>query len=127
MAITWSEVVAVVGGAITVGAWLQTLARTGRAVGTIIKIETRSGPDGDATSVPLIEFRVKGTKYSFQPGLVLPGESKKKSIGRKVNVAYNPSDPNDAEVASAVRLYLGPLIVTALYAAYTYWYWTHGG
>ena len=50
----------------------------------------------------------------------------RKSIGRKVNVAYNPSDPNDAEVASAVRLYLGPLIVTALYAAYTYWYWTHG-
>jgi hypothetical protein len=118
--IPWTQVGIVGGALVVVYAWLQAFHRTGRATGTVTKIVTRPGPEGDPTDVPLITFTVGGRRYSFLPSLVMPGEAKPKSIGRKVAVAYNPANPEDAEVAVPYRLYLPPIVVTVISVAFLY-------
>jgi hypothetical protein len=120
--VTLAEVLIAFGAVIVLWAWFQAFDRNGRAVGTIVRITRRCGPDGDDMAAPEIAFDVEGTKYTIQPSLVLPSEASRKSIGRKLCVAYNPDDPADADVASPARLYLPGAIVTALYSGYLYWY-----
>ena len=119
--IPWVQV-GVAGGALIVAyAWLRAFHRTGRATGTVTKIVTRPGTEGDSTDVPLVTFTVGGRRYSFMPSLVLPGEAKPTSIGRKVAVAYNPENPEDAEVAAPYRRYLSPVVVSVIYGAFLYY------
>lgn len=123
--ISWLDAFLGFGLLIVIAAWLQTFQRTGRAEGTIVRIVSRPGPEGDETSVPEIAFRVDDAEYRFQPTLVLPGESGKRARGRKVSVAYNPDDPSDADVANYYRLFLPPVVATVCYAAFVIYLLTH--
>ena len=124
--IQWVQIAAGVGALIVIYAWLSVFQRTGRAGGTVTKIVTRV-IRRQLSPVPVITFTVEEKKYSFQPSLVVIGEATQKRIGAKVAVAYNPSNPNEAEIATWYRLYLPPVVVTALYAGFLYAHLRAGG
>ena len=120
MPIMWEQLLIGFGALIVITAWLQTFGRRGRAIGTISKIER----DADDVEVPVISFQVGGHTYEFRPSLTLVVERKKKAIGRKLPVVYNPSDPSDADVGTPIRRYLPAAIVTVSYAVFMYWYYS---
>lgn len=114
----WTQIGLVGGAFIVIYAWLQAFHRTGRATGTITKIVSRPGAEGHHTDVPLITFNAGGRRYSFIPSLVVRGDAKRTRVGRKVTVAYNPANPEDAEVATPARLYLPPVVASVIYGAF---------
>ncbi|MGE0884107.1 MAG: DUF3592 domain-containing protein [Blastocatellales bacterium] len=116
----WVKIGIGFGALIVVYAWLQAFHRKGRAIGTITEITTRPGADNTTSEVPVITFRVGETSYSFQPSLVLYGETRRNRIGLAVPVAYNRDNPKDAEIATPVRRFLSPVIVTVLYGIFIY-------
>jgi len=118
--IPWLKIGIAFGALIVVYAWLQAFHRKGRAIGTITGITTRPGTDNTISEVPVITFRVGKKSYSFQPGLVLYGETRRNRVGMAVPVAYNRDNPKDAEIATPVRRFLAPVIVTVLYAVFLY-------
>ena len=42
-------------------------------------------------------------------------------VGAKVAIAYDPDDPQSADLAEPWRLYSGPVVATLLYAAVVYY------
>ena len=42
-------------------------------------------------------------------------------VGAKVAVAYDPDDPQSADLTESWRLYSGPVVATLLYAAVVYY------
>lgn len=118
--IPWLKIFLAIGGLAVGYAWLQLLHRTSRAIGTITGITTRSGTDGTISKVPVITYRVGKKSYTFTPSLVLYGEARESRIGTAVPVAYNPSNPEDAEIATAFRRYFPPVFVTVIYSFFLY-------
>jgi len=115
-----TNVVVGFGALIVFYAWLQAFERRGVATGTIVKIEK----DADEIDVPVVRFEVGMQKYEFRPSLTLRREGKKKSIGSRVRVAYNPRDPLDADIGTPVRRYLPAAIVTIAYVVFVWFaYW----
>jgi hypothetical protein len=51
----------------------------------------------------------------------------KLAVGAQVRVAYDESDPSSADLAEPWRMYSGPVIATALYAAFAYFAFFGGG
>jgi hypothetical protein len=95
-------------------AWLKVLGRRGRAKGVISGFEWMDGNDTDV-KVPRIQFEVNGNKYSFLPSTYVRGDYDPRRIGTNVEVAYNPSNPGDADLASGARTYGPPIVLTASY------------
>ncbi len=118
--IPWLKIFLAIGGLAVGYAWLQLLHRTSRAIGTITGIGTRSGVEGTVYKVPVITYHVGKKSYTFSPSLVLYGEARESRIGSAVPVAYNPSNPEDAEIATPFRRYFSPVFVTLLYCFFLY-------
>jgi len=120
MNLPWTQIGLGFGALIVAYAWLQFFQRSARAIGTITKIVTRHSGSSGYTKVPEINFIAGGTRHTFQPSLVLLGDANEKRIGTAVPVAYNPANPQDAEIATPVRRYLKPIIPTIIYLAFLY-------
>lgn len=123
MNIPWGQLISGLGALIVAYAWLQFFHRSARAIGTITKIVTRHSEASGYTKVPEITFTAGDTKYTFQPSLVTFKDADKKRIGTAVPVAYNPANPQDAEIATPFRLYLTPIVPTVIYLAFLYFYY----
>src|SRR5262245_26312991 len=108
------ELVLAIGFFIVAMAWTKPFSRKGRATGKITGFEW-DGAKGNRVKKPRIEFEVNGTEYSFLPALFLRGDSNENRLGEQVAVAYNLSDPRDADVASPVRNCIPPAVLTILY------------
>jgi hypothetical protein len=120
MNIPWGQLISAFGALIVAYAWLQFFQRSARAIGTITKIVTRHSGSSGYTKVPEINFIAGGAKHTFQPSLVILGDADEKRIGTAVPVAYNPANPQDAEIATPVRRYLKPIIPTIIYLAFLF-------
>jgi hypothetical protein len=118
---TLNAPLALLGALLIAYAWLEVLDRRGRAVGTIIGITTRYGVEGDEITVPEVAFTVDDVPYSFLPTMSVAPEAKKRGIGVTVPVAYNPDNPDDADVVSPLGLYLPTGVATLFYALWVCW------
>ncbi len=101
------------------------LASAGRTDGTVVGLAERTsttrGSDGHTrrTTVwyPTVEFTVGGRRYAFQSSTGSNPPSHER--GESVPVAYDPSDPSDARIASFWSAFLAPLIVGGLGVVFT--------
>jgi hypothetical protein len=81
------------------------------AVGTVVELTSRITASGRANIIcPVVEFSApSGEKIRFTSEFgSLPA---KHQVGQTVNVRYDPVDPKNAEIDSAMNLWLIPLIL----------------
>ena len=95
--------------------WWRVLQRRGRATGTMTARPPRASRIGTASTE--ITFQVGGRSHTFQPSVITNFDVGRLEIGAKVEVAYDPDDPESADFAEPWRLYSGPVIATLLYTA----------
>jgi hypothetical protein len=111
------EIVLSAGLMLVIYTWLQVFQRKGRAIGVITKIAYTYGRvfGGRRSRQPEIAFKVDGQEYTFFPSVVTFLDRQEKKVGNQVPVAYNPTNPKDAEIAIPWRMYASPVILTVLY------------
>jgi hypothetical protein len=81
------------------------------AVGTVVELATQVTANARATIIcPIVEFTApSGEKIRFTSDFgTLPASHK---IGQSVNVRYDPLNPQQAEIDSAMNIWLTPLIL----------------
>ena len=98
--------------------WWRVVQRRGRATGTVTRRPPREHEPGMAAEVT---FAVDGREFRFSPSVVTNFDVGKLTVGTKVAVAYDPSDPGSADLAEPWRLYSGPAIAALLYLATLYY------
>jgi Protein of unknown function (DUF3592) len=98
--------------------WWRVLQRRGRATGTVTARPPRASRIRTASTG--VTFQVGRTSYTFHPSVITNFDVGKLEVGAKVPVAYDPDDPQSADLAEPWRLYAGPVIATLLYAAVLY-------
>jgi hypothetical protein len=81
------------------------------AVGIVVELTTRATASGRADMIcPIVEFPVPpGRKIRFTSEFGSRPAGHK--IGQSVNVRYDPADPQQAEIESAMNLWLAPVIL----------------
>ena len=99
--------------------WWRVLQRRGRATGTVTGRAPRAHHVETASTA--ITFEVGGRAYTFQPSVITSFDVGRLELGAKVPVAYDPDDPDSADLAEPWRLYAGPAIATLLYAVVLYY------
>lgn len=99
-------------------AWWRVLQRRGRATGTVTARPPRSSRIQTASTA--VTFQVDGRSYTFHPSVITSLDVGKLELGATVPVAYDPDDPDSADLAEPWRMYAGPAIATALYATVLY-------
>jgi hypothetical protein len=84
------------------------------AVGTVVELTTRITTSGRASMIcPIVEFTApSGEKIRFTSDFGSRPAGHK--IGQSVNVRYDPVDPQQAEIESAMTLWLTPLIMVIM-------------
>ena len=92
----------------------------GTVVDMVERTTTHSTGRGSSTDTawhPMVEFSVDGKPYSFQGSV---GSSPPAyEVGDTVEVAYDPSDPHDARLASFWSAYFLPLILGGIGIVFT--------
>jgi hypothetical protein len=73
---------------LVVYAWTRALRRTGRTIGTIVRIDKDVGVGGSST-LAVLSFSLDGKEYRFRTRLAWPHEVTTKSVGKKVRIACN--------------------------------------
>ena len=89
----------------------RTMSNRVEATGTVVELTRRTTASGRSTIiVPVVEFAVpSGEKIRFTSEFgSLPA---KHTIGQSVNVRYDAVDPNQAEIESAMSVWLVPVIL----------------
>ena len=79
--------------------------RTVATEGTVVQHRILPGTDDYGTHdyIPVVEFRTnEGQSITFEDGSVAI------SVGEKVQVRYNPSNPSDARIYSIINFWVGP-------------------
>jgi hypothetical protein len=112
--ITIREIALAVGFFIVAMSWIKALGRKARATGRITGFEW-TGSTGYRVKKPRIRFQVEDREYSFLPSVYLRGDCDERRLGAEVEVAYNSSDPRDADLANRGRTYGPPVFLTLLY------------
>lgn len=115
--VTAREIALAVGFFIVAMSWIKALGRKGRATGTIKGFEW-AGQKGMRVKKPRIQFQVETTEYSFLPSVYVKGDYDESRIGSEVEIAYNPSNPKDADLASPARTYGPPIVLSILYCVF---------
>jgi hypothetical protein len=84
------------------------------AVGSVVELTTRVTTSGRASMIcPIVEFTApSGEKIRFTSDFGSRPAGHK--IGQSVNVRYDPVDPQQAEIESAMTLWLTPLIMVIM-------------
>ena len=78
--------------------------------GTVIRLEeSNSSEGGCCVYSPVIEFNANGQKYSFESGNA--SDPPAYDVGEVVNVIYDPSDPNTAQIDKWSERWLFPIII----------------
>ncbi len=81
------------------------------AVGTVVELTTRVAASGRAGLIcPIVEFTAPprgNIRFTSEFGSFPAGHK----IGQSVTVRYDPADPQQAEIESAMNLWLIPLIL----------------
>ncbi|MFF4618995.1 DUF3592 domain-containing protein [Nonomuraea jabiensis] len=108
--------------AVSTAGFLASAERTdGTVVGLAARTTTTRGSDGHTRRTtlwyPTVEFTVGGRRYAFQSSTGSNPPSREK--GESVPVAYDPSDPSDARIASFWSAFLAPVIVGGLGVVFT--------
>jgi hypothetical protein len=98
--------------------WWRALQRRGRATGTVTAGAPRAHHIKTASTA--VTFDVAGRSYTFQPSVITNFDVGRLELGATVAVAYDPDDPTSADLAEPWRMYSGPVVATALYAAFLY-------
>jgi hypothetical protein len=116
------EIILIVGLMLVVYTWVRVFQRNGRATGTITKIAYTFGRlrTGRRSHQPEITFKVGSQDYTFFPSVVTFLDRQEKKVGTQVPVAYNPTNPQDAEIAIPWRMYASPVILTVIYGVILY-------
>ena len=81
------------------------------AIGTVVELTTKITTSGRSSIIcPIVEFTApSGEKIRFTSDFgSLPASHK---IGQSVNVRYDPVDPKQAEIESAMNAWLTPVIM----------------
>ena len=99
---------------LVVYAWTRALRRSGRTIGTIVRIDKDVDIDGSST-LAVLSFSIDGKEYRFRTRLAWPHEVTRKSVGKKVRIAYNPHDPHDGSFGDPLRRYLPAAALTITY------------
>lgn len=69
----------------------------------------QSSSDGTTTYAPVAEFTdAQGTSRTYESGLYSSPKSHK--MGQTVKIAYDPEDPDDAEILSVGQMYFAHII-----------------
>lgn len=82
--------------------------RAWREMGTILRYEVVRGAKGSRSDHPVVEFMTPmGERFEFRsPTSVL----RRRPIGARVEVLYDPMDPHKAQLGGFTNLWLGALI-----------------
>lgn len=106
-------VLLLVGGAIAFVHTKRFVSGSERATGTVIDLSSRTDSDGTVTYHPVVRFTTaKGRTVQFVSD---SGSSPAtKSEGDRVEVLYDPDDPQDAKLSGFFDLWLWPLAFGAL-------------
>ncbi|MBI5945986.1 MAG: DUF3592 domain-containing protein [Chloroflexi bacterium] len=68
-----------------------------------------STSDGTTTYTPIVEFQVNGQTYSFKGGI--SSNPPKYSVGDRVEVRFDPDNPETAQIDKNVERWLAPVIL----------------
>jgi hypothetical protein len=81
-----------------------------RATGTVIDLNSKTDSDGDVTFYPVVRFTTaEGRTIKFESG-----SSASNSVGDRVEVLYDPDDPQHASLSGFFDLWLWPLATGVL-------------
>ena len=100
-------------GAVELAKVAQTVAASARATGTVVDnvLETFQG---DQTAyVPVVEFVPEGSADAVRFTDDVGTDPPQFEVGEQVDVLYDPSNPQDARVATWMRLWFSPMVVIA--------------
>ena len=80
----------------------EKLNKTVKTTGTVLRLESRRGGTGFDTSgrtvyYPIVEFSVNGEVYTTAGDVA--SMKPKYSIGDKIEISYNPEDPNNSGIS----------------------------
>jgi hypothetical protein len=86
------------------------LAQVGiTTTGTVVGLDWSSDSDGGSTASPIVEYTVNGKTYSFE------GDNSSNppvyEKGQKVEIIYDPQDPETAQINSFYERWMMPAIL----------------
>jgi hypothetical protein len=108
---------------VTCFAWIQVWHRRGRTTGTIFNIAYDHGrvrTVGRKSWHLHIRFYVDGQEFTFVPAVTTIFDTRQKNVGMPVPVAYNLTNPQDADLATPLHRYGGPVGLTLFTAFIVY-------
>ena len=87
---------------------LQTRGVT--TTGTVVRMNEQSdGEGGCCTYVPVVDFQVNGSVYTFEGDTASDPPAYR--VGEQVDVRYDPTDPNTAQIDSWFERWIFPIII----------------
>ena len=110
-------IVALVIGMVTLVRTVQFVQRAEHAPGTVIDLSRETDSEGEVTFYPVVRFTTaegKEIEFKSSSGSSPPSQSE----GDRVDVLYDPDDPNDARLSGIFDLWLFPIVSFALGAAF---------
>ena len=96
----------------------QFLAGAERTDGTVVDLSRSKDSEGSVTFSPVVSFTTaegRTVEFVSSSGSSSPSHSE----GDRVEVLYDPDDPNDARLSGFLDLWFGSLVVGVLGAAFT--------
>lgn len=97
---------------------LQFVAGAERVTGTVIDLSRESDSEGTVTFYPVVRFTTadgRTVEFVSSSGSSPPSES----VGDRVEVLYDPDDPQDARLTGFFHLWLWPLILGVMGAMFS--------
>jgi hypothetical protein len=81
-----------------------------RTTGTVIEMEESSSAEsGCCVYSPVVQFEVNGQSYTFDSGNA--SDPPQYEVGEQVEVLYNPTDPNTAQIDSLFERWAFPVCI----------------
>jgi len=78
--------------------------------GTVVRLSERSDPEGGCcTYVPVVDFQVSDQVYTFEGDNASYPPAYK--VGEQVDVRYDPTNPNTAQIDSLFERWAFPVII----------------
>jgi Protein of unknown function (DUF3592) len=87
------------------------VATAERTEGTVIDLSRSEDSEGSVTYSPVVRFTADGRTIQFTSS---SGSSSPPSVGDRVEVLYDPDDPDDARLSGFLDLWLFPLVAGAI-------------
>jgi Protein of unknown function (DUF3592) len=88
----------------------QLQTRGVRTTGIVVRLDERSSNDGGCcTYVPVVDFRVNEQVYTFEGDNA--SYPPRYEIGEQVDVRYDPTNPNTAQIDSPFERWIFPVLI----------------